>query len=295
MLDSQERYRLLKDFAEHVFNGMVRIDHVGKIVAVLLLLFAADELLPTESDVVKAKAIPVSDFFAKLFGDRFAENNRSSENVWKQGKVHLSHFVRLEAQPTQNDLEIAFQLGRGLLLPANLKAIPIIIPIWLPHEQTVTCLAIQVANLKDDRLTPSLKSIFPSMCSHAATEEAILWDKQPKDMVCLFFGFGGGELQLHESQFEIWEDMGDINVTAIAAFGFDTHLFPFFAKWNGHVDGTDDMVMLFKRLFGKDSTINIKGMPWVLYTSISERVIMLIFKAIGRLDSFDLTGLNSTK
>ncbi|KAK9476660.1 hypothetical protein V1514DRAFT_321892 [Lipomyces japonicus] len=95
-----------------------------------------------------------------------------------------------------------------------------------------------------DHLTQSFKNVTSNMCSFAATNEAILWDHRPKDMGCVIFGFGCGEV--NESKFELWEEKGDVNSTVMAAVGLDTNLFPCLGKSNHNTGNGEDMVTLLK-------------------------------------------------
>ncbi|KAK9478369.1 hypothetical protein V1514DRAFT_367795 [Lipomyces japonicus] len=247
MLEFRQRRRILEDFVQQVLDGLVNIGQAGEIVTVLLLLFAADECLLESSEFVKPMAIPIFDFFAKLFGDQFLKNGRRGK-VWKKGNVHVSHFVRLEDKPTQDDLEMAFKLGRGLLLPENFKAIDMIIPVWLSEEEPVTCLVIQVKNRRNhDDVTQSFKDIVSNMCLFAATDEAMLWDKQPNVMAGVIFGFGRGDVD--ESEFEHWNEKGKTNSTLVAAVGLDISLFLFLGKSNDNTGSNGEyIVMLLRRL-----------------------------------------------
>lgn len=139
------RLSALKEFVQALARGSIHVGDAGKVAASFVLQFSMDYAFSrVRKDLAAPQAVPISSFFAALFGDQSAAqisqwvelSNLSS--VWTRGKVFFNHiFDYADLGDLKVAIRQAFSRGTAISAP-SIMGTDLLIPIQLTGEASAT-------------------------------------------------------------------------------------------------------------------------------------------------------------
>lgn len=168
------RADVVKAFYTNIIKGTIHLGDLGEIVAALILLFAFDKVQQSTSP----QPIKLSKFLFTLFSDDIANAIRERamdrdglRTIWEEGTIFFNHFIRLDIDPDEYALKMAFYRGCAISPPAGYKGCDIILPVFLPSKDSMTYILVQVKNRARDRnITRNLGNVAKDLLKTGSQE-----------------------------------------------------------------------------------------------------------------------------
>lgn len=171
---SSTRAEAVKAFYMNIMKGTINICDLREIAAALVLLFAFDKAEQSGSP----RPVKVSTFLSTLFSEdiAIAIRERAMDRdalraIWEEGVVFFNHFFRLDIDPDEYALRMAFYRGCAIFPRTGYKGCDIILPVFLPDKNKMTYILVQVKNTaKDTSITDGLGNLAKDLLKSAAKE-----------------------------------------------------------------------------------------------------------------------------
>lgn len=171
---SSTRAEVVKAFYINIMKSTINLGDLGEIAAALVLLFAFDKAEQSG----RPRPIKVSTFLSTLFSNdiAIAIRERAMDRdglraIWEEGVVFFNHFFRLDIDPDEYVLRMAFYRGCAIFPRAGYKGCDIIIPVFLPNKNKMTYILVQVKNrAQDTSITDGLGNLAKDLLKSAANE-----------------------------------------------------------------------------------------------------------------------------
>ena len=160
------RRDLLNALFRTATEGFINIGDIGEVLAVLVLLFSFDKSLDISfsrmdhNPSVKLGGVPISLFlstslprtvFSEMEGR--VKSKPEMECLWR-GCIFFNHMVRIRRrQLSEKTLRMLFNRGAAIILLVNFTGADILIPVFIPEDDKMSYIIIQVKNRKEDSIT----------------------------------------------------------------------------------------------------------------------------------------------
>ena len=234
------RMELVKAMFRNATEGFINVGDIGEAVASLVLLFSFDRVhtnsLDGQGPSINVQCIPLTKFLGaslppKIFGEmeNRAESKDEIARLWG-GYVFFNHMVKLREKPTAEILRQAFNRGAAMILPDKFPGADILIPIFLPEDNEMSYLIIQVKNRKDDSITRGETRLDANQGMKLATSQLPRVKTHLALMMCLRCTQGGSEVlypqqkkRQKDGSIYSWDNMNRI---VVLLCGLNLNLFP---------------------------------------------------------------------
>ncbi|OJJ40915.1 hypothetical protein ASPWEDRAFT_64252 [Aspergillus wentii DTO 134E9] len=183
MMSPQSRLQVVKRFFDAISEGSINTGDTGEMVAALLMFFAFDHLHGTENP----KLTHAHRFLSGLLPDQIIQEIKARQKdssqintILSDGMIFFNHAIRMREPPTKDTLRDAFLRGAIIYPEKNFAGTDIIIPVFLPHPKTLSCILVQVKNCLHFSITTELRAnAFSSFTKTERVASAFLDDAFP--------------------------------------------------------------------------------------------------------------------